>query len=75
MGNDCYMEQDGNNDRLWICDNKIWSNLKSEFGLNDQDIKDLIKNMVEEHFKMKVSTPNIDRTNIEHFKMKVSTPH
>lgn len=66
LGNEIYMEQDKNYYYLlWVCHKRIWSKLKSKFGLKDQEIRDLIKNTVEEHFKIKVSTPSNGNTKHE----------
>ena len=40
---------------------KIYSVLKSEFGLNEQKINELIQGMVDEHLKLGVVTPFAER--------------
>ena len=53
INNKVVMEQDEKNERLWVNYKKIWSFFESEFNLNWLEIKDLIRDMVEEHFKMR----------------------
>ena len=74
-----YFEQDSKNDKFWCDYNKIWSVFQIEYNMTYYKIQSFIKDMVEKHFKMKVSTPanGADILHIvmeKHFKMKVSTP-
>lgn len=43
---------------LWISYTQIWSKLEGEFSLNYQELKELIKITVEEHFNCKGIIPN-----------------
>ena len=64
---------------LWCSYVNVWSVFESEFKLGYDEIKSLIKSMVEEHFKMKGVTPislaikQLMKVE-EHFKMKGVTP-
>ena len=51
------MEYDKKNGYFWVDYDKIWSVLESKYGLNDQEISELIKGMVEEHLKLEGVTP------------------
>jgi len=53
------MEQDEKNEALWVDYMKIWTYFHSEFNLNYNETSDLIKGMVEEHFKMRSFTPSL----------------
>ena len=53
IGDEVVMKQDKKNEILWVNYKKIWSFFESEFNLNWLEIKDLIRDMVEEHFKMR----------------------
>jgi hypothetical protein len=44
------------NEYIYISYNKIWSFLKSFFGLEYEEIQDLTKEWVEEHYKLEVTT-------------------
>jgi hypothetical protein len=57
IDNDVYMEQDLKTGYLWVNYNKIWSIFDSEFDIGYGQIQDLIKGMVEEHFKTGSLTP------------------
>lgn len=56
--NEIIMEQDYKNGQLWVSCIKIWSVLRSECNLSDQEISDIIKDMMGDIFKIKVSTPH-----------------
>jgi hypothetical protein len=45
-----------NNGHVYISNDKIWSFLKSFFGLEYEEIQDLTKEWVEEHYKLGVTT-------------------
>jgi len=51
------MVQDEKNESIWVDSEKIWSFFHSEFDLNYNETSDLIKGMVEQHFKMRLFTP------------------
>ncbi len=73
------LEQDYKNDRMWIRFNTFWSVLENKYSMGYDDIQTLLKYMIEQAFKEKVSTPlrRSKETNsgIEQaFKAKVSTP-
>ena len=64
---------------FWVNNSLVWSVFESEFGLNYDQIKDLIKGRVEEHFKLKDVTPlKVGMLKMkmveEHFKLKDVTP-
>ena len=44
------------NGRVFISYDKIWSFLQNFFGLNYEEIQDLTKEWVEEHYKLRVTT-------------------
>ena len=43
---------------VYISNEKIWSLLESFFGLEYEEIQDLLKQWVEEHYKLRVTTTN-----------------
>ena len=51
-----YMEYDKNFKTLYYDHKKIYSVLKSKFGLNYTQIKELVKDMVEEYYKLEIYT-------------------
>ena len=44
---------------VYISYDKIWSFLQSMFGMENQQIKDLTKEWVEEHYKLRVTTTSL----------------
>lgn len=44
---------------VYISYDKIWSFMESFFGLKYEEIQDLTKEWVEEHYKLRVTTTNI----------------
>ena len=52
-GDQYIWEYDFKNNHLWLRYTTTWSVLQKEFGLNYDDIRSLVKNQVEEHFKCK----------------------
>ena len=50
-------EYDKETKYFWVSEEKIWSFFESNFGLNYQEIKELIKGMVEEHLNLGEVTP------------------
>ena len=48
------------NEYIYISYNKIWSFLKSFFGLEYEEIQDLTKEWVEEHYKLEVTTTRVE---------------
>ena len=71
-------EYNKKNEYIYISYNKIWSFLKSFFGLEYEEIQDLTKEWVEEHYKLEVTATSrnenlwISRVE-EHYKLEVST--
>ena len=71
--------QDYKNNYFWVNYDKIWSLLESKYGLNSQEIKELIKGTLLEPDKMKALTPDgvykytLDNL-LEPDKMKALTP-
>ena len=57
--NDVLFEYNKKNGKIWCHYDKIWSVLKLNYGLNDQEIKDLIKGVVWETLKLKEVIPII----------------
>lgn len=57
IGDDVVMEQDEKYKRLFVDGDKIWVVFYFDFGYNYQEVRDLIKGMVEEHFKIGVFIP------------------
>ena len=51
------MGQDYKNKQIWVCYELIWRKLESEFSLNYEEIRDLIKGWLEEDYKLKGFTP------------------
>ncbi len=51
------LEQDDKSNRLWIRYDDFWGVLDKTFSIEYDDIKNLLKYMVEQAFKQKVSTP------------------
>jgi hypothetical protein len=52
-----YMEQDLENDDLWIDYYTIWKDLRNTFLLEDNEIKSIISKWVEETYKLRGVTP------------------
>ena len=52
-----YMEQDLENDDLWIDYYTIWSDLENTFLLEDDEIQSIISKWVEETYKLRGVTP------------------
>ena len=72
----CLFEYNEKNGYIYCKYDGFWSVFEREYHMNHQQIKAFIKNGVEEHFKIKGTTPN--RYNAyclaeveEHFKIKV----
>ena len=66
------------NGYVYISYDKIWSFMGSFFGLEYEEIQDLTKEWVEEHYKLRVTTTNIVSSNVfspveEHYKLRVTT--
>ena len=62
---------------IYISYNKIWSFLKSFFGLEYKEIQDLTKEWVEEHYKLDVTTTTasyfiFNETVEEHYKLETN---
>lgn len=75
----CLWEYDSKNRYLWIDYYRVWSILRTEYQLNDNDIQRLIKTLVEEYFNCKGVTPlcirHVRRFEVEeHFNCKGVTP-
>ena len=71
-------EHDEKNAFFWCSYDRVWSVLKSKFGMKYDEIQAFTKGMVEEHFKCKVNTTTLSAVIIncaveEHFKCKVNT--
>ena len=49
-------EYNKKNERVFISNDKIWSFLESFFGLEYEEIQDITKQWVEEHYKLEVTT-------------------
>jgi GH35 family endo-1,4-beta-xylanase len=50
-------DYDKENGFFWVNNSLVWSVFESEFEFNYEQIKELIKGRVEEHFKLKNVTP------------------
>ena len=50
--NKYYFQYNLNNDMLWCSSKYIWRVFKEEYGLNDQEIEDLLKDMLTKYFNM-----------------------
>ena len=66
------------NGLVYISYDKIWSFLESFFGLKYEEIQELTKEWVEEHYKLNVTTTSTTRTCSrtrveEHYKLNVTT--
>jgi hypothetical protein len=59
-----YMEMILKNGYLWVNYNRVWSIFESKFGMEYEQIQDLIKGIVEEHFKSGSLTPKPVSRNI-----------
>jgi hypothetical protein len=71
-------DYDKKNGYVFISNDEIWSFLESFFGLEYEEIQDLTKQWVEEHYKLRATTTNIDayRKSIsveEHYKLRATT--
>ena len=62
-------EQDLEANHLWVDYDKIWKVFETIFGLNYQEIKDLLKGMVEEYPNWKGLTPSYSGWNIRNWRM------
>ncbi len=51
------IEQDYENGYLWYSYHRIYLILQSKFNLNEQQINDLVKGMMDKHYKVKGLTP------------------
>jgi hypothetical protein len=74
----CILQYNKKNGYVYVSYREIWKFFESYFSMDDQQIKDITKIWVEEHYKMGVTTTMIDLTAIgveveEHYKMKVTT--
>ena len=72
----CIFDYNKENGYFWVNYVLVWSVFESEFGLNYDQIKGLIKGSVEEHFKLKDVTPYRYKLSPhsmveEHFKLKI----
>ena len=56
--NEILFEYDKKNGKFWCHYYKIWSVLESNYGLNKQEIKELIKDMAWKTLKLKEVTPS-----------------
>ena len=52
-----YFELDAKNNYIWCRYNYVWQLFETEFDLNSNQIRDLIKGQVEQRFKMRGVTP------------------
>lgn len=58
-GNEYWAEYDSKNNYFWLSYSKMWSVFEKKYGLNYEQVKELIGKKVEEHFKRKgVTTYN-----------------
>src|SRR5690606_14997394 len=74
-GDNCVWELDFKNNYLWLSYSSVWSVLEREYSLTYYEIKSLVKNVVEDHFKCRGVTPNPvydpDNSQVEdHFRNK-----
>lgn len=51
------LEQDNNNDRLWVRLDGFWKVLENKYSMVLDDIQVLLKYMIEQAFKHKINTP------------------
>ena len=58
-GDEVIFEYNKKNGYVYISYDKIWSFLQSMFGMEDQQIQDLTKEWVEEHYKLRVTTTHV----------------
>ena len=58
INKEIYMEYDKEFKKLYYHYDKIYSVLESKFGLNHHQTNKLVKDMVEEHYKLEVDTTN-----------------
>jgi hypothetical protein len=71
-------QYDYKNGYLWVNYNKVWSFFYSEFGMKYEKVQLLVKDQVEQHFKLRVTTAGhrlsaaIDMVE-QHFKLRVTT--
>ena len=75
---DVVFDYNKKNGYVYISYDKIWSFMESFFGLEYEEIQDLTKEWVEEHYKLRVTTTSIDsivKQNWveEHYKLRVTT--
>lgn len=71
-GDRCWFELE--KDTLWCAYNPVWSVFEIEYGMKYEDIQRLVKNQVEQHFKMTGVTPRgllekYTRVVEQHFKL------
>ena len=72
-------EKSASSSYLWCSYSKIWNPISNKFGLEYSEIQQLIKETVEDHFKMREATPwGYGQTQPiaveDHFKMREATP-
>ena len=77
--NEVYMEYDKENGYLWISYDKIWSVFQLKYHMEDLQIQRFIKDMMEEHYKLRGLTPYTGFTVYdveveEHYKLRGLTP-
>ena len=78
-GDKCLFDYNLKSGEFWVNYKEIWSIFESEFGLNYYQIKEFIRDMVEQHFNLNYTTPrrglyilNIDFNNISFNNISVS---
>lgn len=76
---DWILEQDNKNNALWVRYGMVWKILKYDYMINDINIQTLLKYMVEQAFKQKVSTPydykQAGHSSVEQaYKQKITPP-
>ena len=74
----CYLEYDTKNQYLYIRYEGIWDVFYKQFKLGDTEIQQIMKDIVEDHYKLKVKTTRLlsflFRQKVEdHYKLKVKT--
>ena len=76
----CILQHNKKNGYVYVSYREIWKFFESYFSMDNQQIKDITKIWVEEHYKVGVTTTrSISRSLIykveEHYKMGVTTTH
>jgi hypothetical protein len=76
----CILQHNKKNGYVYVSYREIWKFFESYFSMDNQQIKDITKIWVEEHYKMGATTTrSISRSLIykveEHYKMGVTTTH